>query len=94
MMSEESPEELATAVAQALIEEQTLYQALLKHHYVNKVNEHEGAVLDSGSSKHISPKVFAPDLEDRKSLSGFDNSQLVDRARGKWLSAIGASGTV
>jgi hypothetical protein len=74
-LSGESPDELAKAISQAQPEEQTLYLALLKHYYVNRVKENEGTVLDSGSSKHLSPAVFAPDLEDRKSLSGYDNSQ-------------------
>ena len=74
-LSGESPGKLAKAISQAQPEEQTLYLALLKHYYVNRVKENEGTVLDSGSSKHLSPAVFAPDLEDRKSLSGYDNSQ-------------------
>ena len=53
-----------------------MYLALLKHHYASGVMAvTEGAILDSGSSKHLDTKVFAPNGDDRKSLSGFDNSQ-------------------
>jgi hypothetical protein len=71
-----APDELAGAIAQAAPEEQTMYLALLKHHYASGVMAvTEGAILDSGSSKHLDTKVFAPNGDDRKSLSGFDNSQ-------------------
>ena len=45
-----APDELAGAVAQAAPAEQTMYLALLKHHYASGVMAvTEGAILDSGT---------------------------------------------
>ena len=76
LLIDSAPGDLADVITQARPEEQTLYLALNKHHFSNSVLiAHEGAVLDSGSSKHLDTRVFAPNSDDVKSLTGFDNSQ-------------------
>ena len=75
-LTQEAPDQLAEVLMQADSGEQTMYLALLKDYYVNAVGQSEyGPVLDSGSSKHLSPTVYAPNPEQCKSLSGYDNSK-------------------
>jgi hypothetical protein len=81
-MADNTPSELASAIATADSDSQLLYLSLLKHHYSNNVYNVSGAVLDSGSSKHLDSRVYAPNSEDRKSLSGFDSSQQWTEANG------------
>ena len=63
--------EFADMLSDQTLDEQRLCLSLLHHHHSQG---HAGSVLDSGSSRHISPQVQVLDHDSTISISGFDGS--------------------